>query len=114
MTLTIYERELAADIQTDLGYFSAGTPVTVKARDWDGKRTIVLAGREHVVDASALRSTPVMPIRPADMGVQLRVAQSVLADLYVNASRDAQKRAEAKLGPRVLDWCVFTSDRRAP
>ena len=87
--------------------------MTVTGRDWDGNRTIVLGGHEHVVKADMLRSQAEAVTRPPDMGKHLRVTQSVLADLYTNATRDAQKRAEAKLGPRVLDWCVFTSDRRA-
>ena len=115
-TVTVYERELAEDIQTELGLFSAGTPVTVTARrNKAGTRTIVLGGHLHTVDAAVLRAPrAAVRERPTELGGKLRVTQTVLADLYTNATPAAQKRTEAKLGPRVLDWCVAMADRRAP
>ena len=61
--ITVYERELAHDMQTELGYFSAGTPVAVKAHDWDGspiddwdgRRAMVLAGHDFDCTDGMLR-----------------------------------------------------------
>lgn len=107
------ERRLAKDLQTDLGYYAAGTPVEV-IRSPKPQHLIAItpAGPVELHKSMFRRDTPSVlgvagPTR-SPVERRLAISQTMLAELYLAAPTAVQRDVEEHLGEAKIAWMLST------